>query len=366
MPAPRTALSRASIVIGALLVPVSLTACTQAPIGTPAPAASGIAVPTGTPTDVATGLEAPWEVVRYDGTPFISLRNSGEVLELLDDGSTRRVGVVPDVQHRGGEGGLLGMAVGQDGDLYTYSTAADGNRIERFAVTGGAGSYALGAERTVLDGLPSNTYHDGGRIAFGPDGMLYASVGDAGSGDLAQDRDAANGKILRMTPDGEVPDDNPFPDSLVYSLGHRNVQGLGWASDGTMFAAEFSQDTWDELNVIRPGQNYGWPIEEGRGDDDRFTDPVQQWNPDDASPSGLAVIDDTIFIANLRGQVLRAVPPDAPGTSRELYEGRYGRLRSVLAGPDDTLWIVTNNTDGRGNPDAGDDRILTVPLTSSS
>ena len=264
------------------------------------------------------------------------------------------------MQHTG-ESGLLGMAVGPDGDLYTYSTAADGNRIERFAVTGAAGSYALGAERTVLDGLPANSFHDGGRIAFGPDGLLSASVGDAGNGRLAQDREALNGKILRMTPDGGVPDGNPFAGSLVWSLGHRNVQGFGWSEDGTMFAAEFGQDTWDELNVIEPGRDYGWPTVEGVGHDDRFVDPVQQWRTDDASPSGLAVVGDTIFIANLRGERLRAVPVDDPATARELYRGRFGRLRQVLPGPGGTLWIVTNNTDGRGSPKAGDDRILSVP-----
>jgi glucose/arabinose dehydrogenase len=350
---------------GAPLAAVLLAGCIASPTsadGSAAPTPStSLSVPDGTPTDVVTGLDAPWEVALYDGTPLISLRNSGDVLELRDDGSTRLVGTVPDVQHSG-ESGLLGMAAGPDGALYTYSTAADGNRIERFAIDGAAGSYSLGAEETVLDGLPANSFHDGGRIAFGPDGMLYASVGDAGDGDAAQDRGALNGKILRMTPEGGVPDDNPFPDSLVYSLGHRNVQGLGWAGDGTMFAAEFGQDAWDELNVIRPGRNYGWPTIEGKGGGERFTDPVQQWRTDDASPSGLAVIDDTVFIANLRGEMLRAIPVGEPGSARELFAGEYGRLRSVLAGPDGDLWFVTNNTDGRGQPRDGDDRILRVPL----
>jgi glucose/arabinose dehydrogenase len=351
-------------IAGTAVVLLALAGCTATPSDAdPArtPTGTGLVVPEGTPTDVVTGLDAPWEVVLVDGTPLISLRNSGEVLELLDDGSTRTVGTVPDVQP-GGEAGLLGMAVAEDGALYTYSTAADGNRIERFALEGSAGSYALGAEETVLDGLPANSFHDGGRIAFGPDGMLYASVGDAGDAGSAQDREALSGKILRMTPDGGVPDDNPFDGSLVWSLGHRNVQGLGWASDGTMFAAEFGQDAWDELNVIEPGENYGWPEVEGEGGGGRFTDPVQVWRTDDASPSGLAVIDDTVFVANLRGEVLRAIPVDEPGTARELYAGEHGRLRSVLEGPDGTLWIVTNNTDGRGQPRDGDDRILSVPL----
>lgn len=320
-------------------------------------------VPDGTPDTVASGLEAPWEVVFHEGTALISLRNSGDVLELREDGSTRPVGTVPGVES-GGEAGLLGMAVGPNGDLYTYSTAAEENRIQRFTIEGDAGSYALGAGTTVLDGIPAHSFHDGGRIAFGPDGLLYASVGDAGDAGGAQDRDRLNGKILRMTPSGDVPEDNPTPGSLVYSLGHRNVQGLAWASDGTMFAAEFGQDAWDELNIIEPGGNYGWPDVEGAGGDDRFVDPVQAWPTEDASPSGIVIINDTLFVANLRGERLRAIPTSRPGTAREFYVGEYGRIRSVLAGPGGALWFVTNNTDGRGSPREDDDRILSVPLAA--
>ncbi|SDG84241.1 Glucose/arabinose dehydrogenase, beta-propeller fold [Microbacterium pygmaeum] len=326
-------------------------------------ATSPMATLTGTPTEVVTGLGAPWDVVLFKGTALISSRNSGDILEVLPGGSTRLVGTVPDVQHTM-ESGLLGLAVGNDSTLFAYSTTADDNRIERFTVEGSAGSFSLGVEEVVVDGLPTNSFHDGGRIAFGPDGMLYASVGDAGNGAAAQDEERLNGKILRMTPDGAAPADNPFPGSLVYSLGHRNVQGLGWASDGTMFAAEFGQDAWDELNVIQAGANYGWPEVEGPGGGNDYVDPVQYWAPDDASPSGLTVIDDTIFIANLRGEVLRAVPTADLDTSQDYYAGEYGRLRSVLPGPDGMLWIVTNNTDGRGDPGDGDDRILQVPVTA--
>ncbi|WP_308221921.1 PQQ-dependent sugar dehydrogenase [Curtobacterium sp. VKM Ac-2922] len=263
----------------------------------------------------------------------------------------------------GGEGGLLGLAV-EDDDLFVYSTGQDGNRVERYPLTGQPGSYGLGDPTTVIDDLPANSFHNGGRIAFGPDDMLYVTVGDAGARSEAQDRDSLAGKILRLTPSGAVPDDNPFAGSPVYSLGHRNVQGLGWADDGTMFASEFGEDTWDELNVIRAGENHGWPEVEGKGGTDQgFVDPVQQWRTDDASPSGLAVVDETVFIANLQGEVLRSVPVAEPTTSREWFGGTYGRLRTVLEGPDDTLWFVTNNTDGRGSAGDGDDRILSVDLT---
>ncbi|WP_144711638.1 sorbosone dehydrogenase family protein [Curtobacterium pusillum] len=328
--------------------------------------AAGQLRPGGETTDIATGLDAPWSVVRTgDGSDaLISERDSAKVLELTAAGTTRDVGTVAGVSH-GGEGGLLGLAL-HDGDLYVYSTADGGNRIQRYDLTGSAGSYRLGGATTIIDGLPANSFHNGGRIAFGPDGMLYASVGDAGEGTDAQDRDSLAGKILRLTPEGGVPGGNPFPGSPVWSLGHRNVQGMGWTADGTMFASEFGQDTWDELNVIEKGKDYGWPEAEGRGGTGKgFVDPVQQWATDDASPSGLAVIDDTVFVANLRGEVVRAIPADAPSTSTEYFAGDFGRIRTVLEGPEGALWFVTNNTDGRGDPIEGDDRIVSVPLADS-
>jgi glucose/arabinose dehydrogenase len=161
-----------------------------------------------------------------------------------------------------------------------------------------------------------------------------------------------------------VPRDNPFDGSPVYSYGHRNPQGLAWDSDGTLYASEFGQDTWDELNVIEPGGDYGWPEVEGIADDDRFIDPVQQWEPADASPSGIAVTDDSIWIANLRGARLTEVPLDDLGDSTEHLVEEHGRLRDVVVAPDDTLWVLTNNTDGRGDPGPGDDRILRFAPTT--
>lgn len=329
------------------------------PATDPAPAAA--ATIAGTPQPVATGLKAPWSVVFRDGTPLVSERNSGQVLELSPDGSARSIGTVQGVAARG-ESGLLGLAVGSQGDLYVYSTAADGNRVQRFPVNGEPGSLSLGQPDTLLERIPSASIHDGGRIAFGPDGMLYVTAGDASRRDSAQDRESLAGKILRMTPDGGVPADNPFPGSLVYSYGHRNPQGLAWADDGTMFATEFGQNTWDELNIITPGANYGWPTVEGIAGRPGFVDPVQQWQPGAASPSGMAHAGGTLFLANLRGQVLRSVPVSNPATSTEHFSREYGRIRDVALAPDGRLWILTNNTDGRGDPRPGDDRILAVDL----
>ena len=308
-------------------------------------------------TDVVTGLEAPWSIAIDDEVTLVSERDSGRVLELTD-GGTREVGTVEGVS-AGGEGGLLGLAV-HDDHLYTYFTSADDNRVVRHELTGEPGSLALGDPETILDGIPSASFHNGGRIAFGPDDMLYVTTGDAGETDRAQDRESLAGKILRVTPEGEVPQDNPFDASPVYTLGHRNPQGIAWADDGTMYASEFGQDTWDELNVIEAGADYGWPTVEGAADDDRFTDPVQQWATDEASPSGIAITDDSIWVANLRGERLREVPLDDPSTSTEHLVGEHGRLRDVAVAPDGSLCVLTNDTDGRGDPEDGDDRILRV------
>ena len=214
----------------------------------------------------------------------------------------------------------------------------------------------------VLTGLAKAGNHNGGRIAFGPDGMLYATVGDAGNPDTAQDPASLNGKILRMTPTGDVPDDNPIAGSLVYSLGHRNPQGIAWDADGQLWAAEFGQDTWDEFNRIEPGGNYGWPIVEGigratptasstRGRSGRPTTPARAASPTSTAPSSWPA---------LGGERLWAIYVDEQRETAspvEWFTGEYGRIRDVTPGPDGTLWMLTNNTDGRGGPRDGDDRI---------
>lgn len=329
----------------------------QTPPGSAAAPTLGNLAPVGAPEVVASGFTTPWSVVFVDDTALVSQRDTGEILEITD-GDTRVVGEVPDLAARG-EGGLLGIAHA-DGYLYTYVTIPGGNRVMRFPLEGTAGSFSLGAAQTVLDGIPSANIHNGGRIAFGPDGLLYVTAGDAADPDAAQDPGSLGGKILRVTPEGEVPADNPFPGSPVWSLGHRNPQGIGWDADGTMYASEFGQDTWDELNVIEPGSNYGWPEVEGIGGRAGFVDPVQQWAPADASPSGLAVVDGAVVIANLRGERLRIVPTGDLGVFDDYFVGEYGRLRDVAAAPDGSLWVVTSNTD-RGGGDS--DVILRVSVS---
>lgn len=324
---------------------------------------SGGMQPTGTPTVVATGLEAPWSMVRLEsGSTLISQRDTATIVELQVDGTSREVGAVPGVVP-GGEGGLLGLEVVPEGPwLYAYFTSSDDNRIVRFSLDGDAGDYSLSDPDEVLTGLARAGNHNGGRIELGPDGMLYATVGDAGDTASAQNPGSLNGKILRMEPDGSVPSDNPTPGSLVYSMGHRNPQGIAWDADGRLWAAEFGQDTWDELNLIEPGANYGWPVVEGIAGDPAYTNPVYQWATDEASPSGLAVVGGTLFMAALKGQRLWTIQPGNPSTVTGWFTGEFGRIRDVVPGPDGTIWLLTNNTDGRGDPRNGDDRILQYTL----
>jgi glucose/arabinose dehydrogenase len=311
---------------------------------------------------IAAGLSVPWGIAFLPGgDALVSERTTGRILRISPDGRRRRVVArVPGVDTSSGEGGLLGLAVSpsyaSDRWVYAYFTSGSDNRIIRFRLGGGV--------RPVLTGLRRGTIHDGGRIAFGPDGKLYAAVGEAGFSSLAQNRSSLNGKILRMNPDGSVPGDNPFRGSLVWSYGHRNVQGLAWDSSGRLWATEFGANEFDELNLIRRGRNYGWPEVEGRGSTagGRFTNPVLTWTPSEASPSGAAIARGTIFIGALRGEaLLRARLDGARARKRApLLRGRYGRIRTVARAPDGSLWFTTSNRDGRGSPRDGDDRIVRV------
>jgi len=332
--------------------PPAATSASPAPRSdeTPAPATL---LPTGDPEIVAAGLEIPWSIAFAGEAILVSERDSARVLEVLPDGATRVAGTIEGVR-AGGEGGLLGLAIDAETRLYAYSTGADGNRVERYLLTGSPGSLLLGRDETIIDRLPSARIHNGGRIAFGPDGMLYVTVGDAAGPGSAQDLDVLGGKILRLTPDGEVPADNPFAGSPVYSYGHRNPQGIAWAPDGTMYSSEFGQNTWDELNIIVAGGNYGWPEVEGAAGDERFTDPIAQWSPAEASPSGIAIAGGAVFVANLRGEVLRVVPIADPAAPTEHFDDRFGRLRDVVLAPDGAVWFLTNDT--------GDDAVMRVGI----
>ncbi|CAN5739514.1 PQQ-dependent sugar dehydrogenase [soil metagenome] len=320
---------------------------------------------------LVTNLEAPWDLVFLpDGRVLVTERDSGRVLSVDEKGNVEEVQQIPE--GGSGEGGLLGLALSPDYEndryIYVYYTTGEDNRVGRFR---------LGEQpESILTGIPVNTYHDGGRIAFGPDDLLYVATGDAGVPESSQDLDSLSGKILRMTPEGEIPADNPFPNNLTYSYGHRNVQGLAWDEDDQLFASEFGQDAYDEVNLIEAGGNYGWPEIEGEGGEPEYIDPITVFETSEASPSGAEIPlnsaipqwDGDFLMAALRGEKLWRLElnPDGSVAEREqLLDGDFGRLRHVAQAPDGTIWVFTNNRDGRGDPIPEDDRILRLAPAGS-
>jgi glucose/arabinose dehydrogenase len=322
--------------------------------------ASAGATPAGQVTVLATGLEVPWGLAFLpDGDALVTERDSARILRVPAAGGTpTEVQRLSEVDGDG-EGGLLGIAVPptyqRDQLVYVYYSTAEDNRIARMR---------LGqSPQPIVTGIPRSGVHNGGRLVFGPDGYLYAGTGDASESGRSQDRNSLGGKILRMTPDGKPAPGNPFG-NLVWSYGHRNVQGLVFDRAGRLWASEFGQNRFDEVNLIRAGQDYGWPIVEGASDDSRFAAPLVTWPTSDASPSGVTIAGSTLYVAALRGERLWQVPLDGDhtGTPQATLEGRYGRLRAVLLAPDGSLWILTSNRDGRGDPAGDDDRILRLTV----
>jgi glucose/arabinose dehydrogenase len=314
-------------------------------------------------TPVATDLQIPWgNAFLPDGTMLVTERNTAQIRSVSPTGQVTVVQRLnQDVTPRG-EGGLLGLTVSptyaSDGLVYVYYTTATDNRIGRMR---------LGQRpQPILTGIPASTIHNGGRIAFGPDGFLYAGTGDANNMANAQNLNSLGGKILRMTATGAPAPGNPFAGSRVWTLGHRNVQGFAWDAAGRMYASEFGQNTFDEFNRIQAGRNYGWPVVEGRGTDPRFVNPLVVWTTAEASPSGIAIRGSSAYVACLRGQKVFRVNLDAngavTGTPQALFTGQFGRLRHVAVEPAGTLLVLTSNRDGRGTPLAGDDKIIRLDI----
>ncbi|MFE9012371.1 PQQ-dependent sugar dehydrogenase [Streptomyces cyaneofuscatus] len=346
--------------------------------GSPSPGASADLPPAkGSAKVVSTlteELKSPWGLTALPGGDLLVASRDEGTIHRIDGESGKQtlLGSVPGVSPAG-EGGLLGLAVpstfAADGWVYAYFTTTSDNRIVRMSYDEKRpAGQQLGAPDTILRGIPKGNIHNGGRIAFGPDKMLYAGTGEIGDTGLAQDKESLAGKILRMTPDGEPVHGNPEADSVVYSYGHRNVQGLAWDAQKRLWAAEFGQNTWDELNLIEPGGNYGWPEVEGEEGEDGFIDPVAQWKTSEASPSGIAYAEGSIWMAGLRGERLWRIPLSGDSAEEPLadpqsfLDEKHGRLRTVVSAGGDRLWLVTSNTDGRGEPKSGDDRILLVEV----
>jgi glucose/arabinose dehydrogenase len=310
---------------------------------------------------ITTALDVPWEIAFLpDGHALITER-PGRVLAF--DGYTRELAEIP--VEAVGEGGLLGLAIDpafqRNGFVYLYRTTASGNEVARYRLVDGR----LDEQATLVTGIAAAAIHDGGRLRFGPDERLYISTGDASQPDLAQDPASLNGKILRLEPEqyrgaGGRPE--------VFSLGHRNVQGFDWQpGTGRLYASEHGAAGNDEINLLRDGANYGWPRVEGE-DHDGFTSPLAVYNPAIA-PSGATFVHDEgsawhgdFLVACLGGEQLRRLRFDGERVTLDeaLYEGEFGRLRSIVEGPDGALYLLTNNTDGRGSPREGDDRLIRI------
>ncbi|MFF0156079.1 PQQ-dependent sugar dehydrogenase [Streptomyces sp. NPDC005263] len=358
----RAAIAAVTVVLGAcLLQPASAAAAD------PAGDTRAVGAPSGA-TVLSDKWTRPWAITFLPGgkRALVTERFTAAVWLQASDGSKKKVGTVPHTvppSPSGGKGGLLGVAPSPtwngttDKDIFFVHTAASAIRVAKMHFNGSS----LSDYKVVLGGITRGGDHNGGNIAFGPDGYLYVSVGDALKRNLAQDKNSLNGKILRITKSGAAAPGNPFG-NRVYSLGHRNAQGLAWDTRGRLWETEIGENTWDELNLVEPGRNYGWPTCEGSCAKAGMTNPKKVWNPDQGGvPAQIAIKHDVIYVTTLLGQRLWALPIDSTGksvgTARSYYSGTYGRLRALAKVPGaDELWL--------GTTDRGDnkDRILRIAV----
>lgn len=323
---------------------------------------------------IAENLHVPWAVdISEDGRLFFTERRGN--LRVIENGILNPVPVYtfgpPFVSI--GEGGLMGLALDKDflsnGYIYLMYTYEENERFYSRVVRMRIQDNMASEEEIILDQIPAGRNHNGGRIKIGPDGYLYITTGDAGERNLSQDINSLAGKILRIGTDGSIPPDNPFPGSPVYSLGLRNPQGLAWNNRGVLYASDHGETAHDEINIIQPGGNYGWPLVIGDEEMQEydFIKPVIQSGNNTWAPSGVAFVAEgprmgQLLVSTLRGSVLLAITFDESGTQvvnvERLLQGRYGRLREAYQAKDGSIYLTTSNLDGRGLPSSGNDRIL--------
>ncbi len=326
-----------------------------------------------------TGLEVPWSLVFLDDESALVSERPGRIRIIQNGVLSETPYATVDARDRG-EGGLMGLAVHPDFPdepyiyaMYTYrSWLRTRNKVVRFEHFGDSGEN----KEVVVNGIPGGRFHNGGRIAFGPDGKLYITTGENFRPRRAQNPANLGGKILRFTPEGDIPGDNPVDGSPVYSKGHRNVQGITWDSDGRMFASEhgptgeYRLQGKDLIHRITPGGNYGWPEKIGQTGQEKFEDPLIMWEPA-TPPGGLTFWENDLYVATMRSRALIRIilvqedeTITVTGIERWFATGKdtgvYGRFRDVVTGPDGALYVTTSNRDGRGSPSQGDDKILRI------
>ena len=406
---------------GAVSDPIAKPIVKPTPTPTVEPVKPSYVVPSGKTETLVTGLRAPWELLFLpDGQALVDERDSGTILQIKKDYSTHKVAFTsttpPCVKFC--EGGTLGMTYAADRadgklSLFVFLTTLKDNRILKYDLDSTDGIWSLSNKRILFSGIDRSglsTTHNGGRLAIGPDGKLWVSLGDAGMrGSTSQNWKRLAGSILRLNLDGTIPNDNPREGSPVWAKGLRDTQGMAWDNFGNMWTTEFGQDTWDELNLMQKGKNYGWPIAEGKYkfaetplpegnpgsnnqgtaespaptpniptmpsdkyifDDPRYTNPYFTWHPIDAACSGIAFVRGSLISACLRGGKLWVMPvlgDKKLGEPKEFFTGKFGRIRKATLAPDGSLWIITSNKDGRGGWSKGgenpqDDRVIRVEL----
>jgi quinoprotein glucose dehydrogenase len=331
------------------------------------------------------GLNVPWSLVFLpDGRGLVSERR-GQIRLIVPNGQFAQKPYATLSVAAEGEGGLMGLALHpkfpERPFVYVMLTRQErggsANAVIRLKHEGDHAQF----DRDVVVEIPAGTFHDGGRVAFGPDGMLYVGTGDSTHPGLAKDLHSLAGKILRVTAEGEIPSDNPFAGSPIYSYGHRNVQGLAWhPQSGVLFASEhgptgeFGLHARDEINLIKPGGNYGWPDGTCAVSEPKLIDPLVCWADKSVPPGGIAFAGNDLLVATLKSEALIRIRFSGSGDQFRVIEiqrwfasspssGRYGRLRDIVAGPDGAFYVLTSNRDGRGSARPGDDRILRITLT---
>ncbi|MCF6138577.1 PQQ-dependent sugar dehydrogenase [Pseudalkalibacillus berkeleyi] len=308
---------------------------------------------------LATKLKVPWQINVINDTVFYLSGRTGEVYSIKGDSKQKqKINLSEKVVART-EGGLLGFLIleqqSEPLEAIVYHTyQKDGKLLNRVVRVQKEESVWLETS-VLLENIPGGPIHNGGRIALGPDGFLYITTGDAGNKALSQDSKSLAGKILRIQLDGKIPADNPIAESPIYSIGHRNPQGLGWDSDGTMYSSEHGSRGHDEINKIVPGGNYGWPNIQGDEEQEGMIRPVFHSGNETWAPSGLDISGSKIYVAALAGEQIRVF--DLKKGTHSVWKDGYGRMRDVKI-VDEYLYTVTNNTDGRGKPKKNDDRLL--------